>query len=86
MAGPQVRSSGRVFGLAIFLGAFLLFQIQPMIARFILPWFGGAAAVWMTCMLFFQTALVGGYLYAHGAAQRLSRRSGAPGCISRCCS
>ncbi len=43
-----------------------------MLARFILPWFGGAAAVWITCMLFFQTALVGGYLYAHGIASRLS--------------
>ena len=72
MASAQVRSPGRVFGLAIFLGAFLLFQIQPMIARFILPWFGGAAAVWITCVLFFQSALVAGYLYAHGLSRRLS--------------
>jgi len=53
------------YGLTIFLSAFLLFQIQPMIARFILPWFGGTAAVWTTCMMFFQTTLLLGYLYAH---------------------
>jgi hypothetical protein len=62
----------RLFGVAIFLGAFLLFQVQPMIARYILPWFGGASAVWITCMLFFQAALVAGYLYAHGLAKGLS--------------
>jgi hypothetical protein len=60
-----------VFGSAIFLGAFLLFQIQPMIAKLILPWFGGAASVWTACMLFFQTALLAGYLYAHVIASRL---------------
>ena len=53
------------YGITIFLSAFLLFQIQPMIARLILPWFGGTAAVWTTCMMFFQTALLLGYLYAH---------------------
>lgn len=49
---------------SIFLGAFLLFQIQPLIARAILPWFGGAASVWTASMLFFQTALLAGYAYA----------------------
>ena len=53
------------YGITIFLSAFLLFQIQPMIARLILPWFGGTAAVWTTCMMFFQIVLLGGYLYAH---------------------
>jgi len=56
----------------IFLSAFLLFQIQPMIAKMILPWFGGSAAVWITAMLFFQTVLLGGYLYAHWLVQKLS--------------
>jgi len=51
--------------LTIFLGAFLLFQIQPLIGKYILPWFGGAPAVWTTCMLFFQLLLLAGYLYAH---------------------
>ena len=53
------------FGAAIFLGAFLLFQIQPIIARFVLPWFGGTIDVWTTCMLYFQTMLLAGYAYAH---------------------
>ena len=56
----------------IFLSAFLLFQIQPMIAKMILPWFGGSAAVWITAMLFFQTALLGGYLYAHWLVRKLA--------------
>ncbi len=53
------------FALTILLSAFLLFQIQPLIAKLILPWFGGSAAVWTSCMLFFQMALLGGYAYAH---------------------
>ena len=54
-----------LYACTIFLSAFLLFQIQPMIAKIILPWFGGSAAVWITAMLFFQMTLLGGYLYAH---------------------
>ena len=54
-----------VYAATIFLSAFLLFQIQPMIAKFILPWFGGSAAVWSAALLFFQLVLLGGYLYAH---------------------
>ncbi len=53
------------FALSIFLSAFLLFQIQPMIGKFILPWFGGTPAVWSTAMLFFQVLLTGGYAYAY---------------------
>lgn len=53
-----------LFALSIFLSAFLLFQIQPLIGKFILPWFGGAPAVWSTVMLFFQVLLTGGYAYA----------------------
>jgi len=49
----------------IFLGAFLLFQVQPVISKMILPWFGGGPAVWTTCMLFFQVLLLGGYAYSH---------------------
>ncbi len=59
----------------IFLSAFLLFQIQPMIAKMILPWFGGSAAVWITAMLFFQTSLLGGYLYAHWSVRSLRPRT-----------
>lgn len=54
-----------LFALSIFLSAFLLFQIQPLIGKFILPWFGGAPAVWSTAMLFFQVLLTGGYAYAY---------------------
>jgi len=54
-----------VYAASIFLSAFLLFQIQPLIAKFILPWFGGSAAVWSAALLFFQLLLLAGYLYAH---------------------
>ena len=50
----------------VFLSAFLLFLVQPMLAKSILPWLGGSASVWTTCLLFFQTALLLGYCYAHG--------------------
>ena len=62
------------YALTIFLSAFLLFQIQPLIGKAILPWFGGAPAVWTTCMLFFQLILLAGYAYAHGVASRLTPR------------
>ncbi|MBC7781436.1 MAG: fused MFS/spermidine synthase [Proteobacteria bacterium] len=48
----------------IFLSAFLLFLVQPIIAKQILPWFGGSAAVWTTCLVFFQSTLLAGYAYA----------------------
>jgi len=60
-----------LFALSIFLSAFLLFQIQPLIGKFILPWFGGTPAVWSTVMLFFQVLLTGGYAYAYWLMGRL---------------
>jgi len=62
------------YGLTIFLSAFLLFQVQPMIGKMILPWFGGSASVWTTCMLFFQSVLLLGYLYSHWVVARLTPR------------
>jgi hypothetical protein len=59
-----------LFSAGIFLSAFLLFQIQPMIGKFILPWFGGTPAVWSTAMLFFQIFLTGGYAYAYWLVKR----------------
>ncbi len=59
--------------LTIFLSAFLLFQVQPLIGRYILPWFGGGPAVWTACMLFFQLLLLVGYAYAHLISSRLRR-------------
>jgi hypothetical protein len=53
------------YALTIFISAFLLFQIQPMISKAILPWFGGTPAVWTICLLFFQSLLFAGYAYAH---------------------
>jgi hypothetical protein len=60
--------------LTIFLGSFLLFQVQPLIGKYILPWFGGTPAVWTTCLLFFQLMLLAGYSYAHLIALRLPAR------------
>ena len=54
-----------IFSLTIFLGALLLFQVELIIGKYILPWFGGTSAVWITCMLFFQVLLLGGYAYGH---------------------
>jgi len=61
-----------LFAKTIFLGAFLLFLIEPLFAKLILPWFGGSAAVWATCLVFFQTALLLGYFYADAATRRLT--------------
>jgi hypothetical protein len=63
-----------IHSATIFLSSFLLFLVQPLIARLILPWFGGSAAVWTTCMLFFQALLLAGYAYAHAIAPRLPTR------------
>lgn len=63
------------FALTIFAGAFLLFQVQPLIGKYILPWFGGSPGVWTTCMLFFQMLLLGGYAYAHALSRKLAPRA-----------
>ncbi len=60
-----------VYAATIFTSAFLLFQVQPIIARIILPWFGGSAAVWTVCLLFFQVGLLLGYMYAHWSVRYL---------------
>ena len=61
-----------IFAISVFLSAFLLFQVQPMIGKFILPWFGGTPAVWSTVMLFFQVLLTGGYAYAYWLIGRIN--------------
>lgn len=60
------------FAVTIFIGAFLLFLVQPMIGKYILPWFGGGPGVWTTCLLFFQVVLLIGYAYAHFSVRFLS--------------
>ena len=62
------------FAATIFLGALLLFLVQPMMGRYILPWFGGGPAVWTLCLLFFQIFLLVGYAYAHWLGSRPSLR------------
>ena len=92
---PVVQAPKRfleiLYAVTIFLSAFLLFQVQPIIAKMILPWFGGSSAVWSTCMLFFQVVLLLGYLYAHWLQSRPAARQamhhigaagGQPGCAA----
>jgi SAM-dependent methyltransferase len=61
-----------LYAVTILLSSFLLFQVQPIIAKLILPWFGGSSSVWATCMLFFQAALLLGYWYAHWVSENLT--------------
>jgi hypothetical protein len=66
------RMTRLLFNVTIALGAFLLFSVQLLIGKYILPWFGGTAGVWTACLLFFQTTLLAGYWYAHASVSRLS--------------
>ncbi len=70
----EERGARLGYGCTIFLGAFLLFQLQLIVAKALLPRFGGAPAVWTTCMLFFQSLLLLGYGYAHASTRALSPR------------
>jgi hypothetical protein len=63
-----------LYALTISVSAFLLFEVQPVIAKMILPWFGGSSGVWSTCMLFFQLVLVLGYAYAHWLSKLAPRK------------
>src|SRR5215471_18393539 len=77
--GPSPTTASRVFvvvaGATMTLSGFLLFQVQPMMARYILPWFGGSATTWTVCLLFFQVALLLGYAYAYLFTKPLSLRT-----------
>lgn len=61
-----------MLAITISISAFLLFQVQPLVSKRLLPWFGGSPTIWTTAMLFFQTQLFAGYAYAHWATTRLS--------------
>ena len=63
-----------LYALTIFISAFLLFLVQPIVAKQILPWFGGSAAVWTTCLVFFQFLLLFGYAYSDWTTRRLAPR------------
>jgi SAM-dependent methyltransferase len=64
-----------LFAVTIFASAFLLFLVQPIVAKQILPWFGGSASVWATCLVFFQTTLLLGYAYADIVVRKLAPRT-----------
>ena len=64
-----------IYAATIFVSAFILFLVQPLMAKQILPWFGGSAAVWTTCMVFFQVALLVGYAYADASIRWLKPRT-----------
>src|SRR5690349_6225330 len=64
-----------IFGITVFLSSFLLFAVQPMLAKFLLPTFGGTAGVWAACVVIFQTLLLAGYAYAHLLRLKLSATS-----------
>jgi hypothetical protein len=63
-----------IYALTIFTSAFLLFLVQPLMAKQILPWFGGSAAVWTTCLVFFQFLLLAGYAYSDWTTHNLTAR------------
>lgn len=71
---PRKNAFGAWTATAISLSAFLLFMVEPLVAKRILPWFGGSAAVWSTCLVFYQTALLVGYLYARLVTRYLTPR------------
>lgn len=68
------RRTTVLFAATMGLAGFLLFQVQPVMAKYILPWFGGSATTWIVCMLFFQFALLGGYAYAYAVTRPLPMR------------
>jgi len=63
-----------LYAATIFVSAFLLFLVQPLIAKQILPWFGGSSAVWTTCLVFFQSVLLAGYAYTDWTTRHLAPR------------
>jgi hypothetical protein len=74
-ATPGARRAGQwPYAAAVILGASLLFLVQPLIARIILPWFGGASSVWSAALLFFQSCVLAGYAYAHWLTKALAPR------------
>jgi len=69
------RGTRVLYALAVFLSAGLLFVVEPMVGKMVVPILGGTPAVWTTCLLFFQVALLAGYLYTHLLPARLSPRA-----------
>src|SRR5580658_10410017 len=74
-AGERALMAPFFFTLSMFASALLLFLVEPMVARMLLPLLGGTPAVWNTCLVFFQLVLLAGYLYAHAAMRWMGRRT-----------
>src|SRR5205085_5540743 len=74
-AFPKGTDAMILYALTIFTSAFLLFLVQPIMAKQILPWFGGSAAVWTTCLVFFQFLLVFGYAYSDFTTRKMTPRN-----------
>src|SRR5205085_3813951 len=72
--GTRTRALTLLFATTLFVSAALLFWVEPMVAKMLLPLLGGTPAVWNTCMLFFQAALLAGYAYTHAVSTRLPVR------------
>jgi len=70
----RIAALAALFSVTLFVSSVLLFSVQPMVGKMILPALGGAAAVWNTCMLFFQATLLAGYAYAHATVRLLGAR------------
>lgn len=72
---PKARAHGTpLYAVTVIVGACLLFLVQPLIAKIILPWFGGTSAVWSAALVFFQACVLGGYSYAHWLTRLSPRR------------
>ena len=75
----EVSSLGSKFAMTVltgmvFVGALLLFSMEPLVGRLLVPFFGGAVHVWLICLMFFQAMLLIGYLYSHLFARRLGKK------------
>src|SRR2546421_1204576 len=66
---PMIRHE-----ITIFFAALLVFAVQPLLGKLLLPWFGGSATVWTACLMFFQVGLLAGYAYAHAASRWVPAR------------
>ena len=74
VVGRDARTAAVVFTATVFIGSVLLFLVQPMFGKLVLPRLGGSPSVWNTCMLFFQATLLAGYAYAHLSIKWLGTR------------
>ena len=82
---PGLSAVLLLYAITMFAGATLLFVVQPMVGKMVLPLLGGTPAVWSTCMVFFQAVLLGGYAYAHASTAWLGVSQPCTGNVRRLC-